>query len=192
MVTLYIIGAGCSTNYDQSKSPVLGLIPPVNNDFFKMAKKVIDFYDLNNMWGPINGLDHLIADINRLYGYERIDNLGYETQVLNDDRLKLEDVMTFYDLKFSILDRDILGDYSSRDHRTRPLNNLLAFTICEALAGPVCNKHLLLANIMQKDDVVWSFNYDLLMDNALYYKGMLTDSGYKIRFDYIFAEGNWI
>ena len=190
MVTLYIIGAGCSRNYEQCISPVADLKPPLNKDFFKMAKKVIDYYDLNFMLSPILGLDPLVRDINQLFGIIS-DTRSYNTNILNDDRLKLEDIMNFYYLQGSILERDIEEFEASNNHRVRALNDLLAYTLTESLDGPICNKHLLLAEEMQEGDIVWSFNYDLLMDNALYSRGKLTDSGYLLRFDYVLAEGEW-
>jgi hypothetical protein len=39
--TLFIIGAGCSKNYDHSKNGIQNLVSPTNNDFFKMAKIVL-------------------------------------------------------------------------------------------------------------------------------------------------------
>jgi len=100
MVTLYIIGAGCSRNYEQCQSPVPRLQPPVNADFFKMAKKIVDFYDLSHMFGPIPGLDHFTRNLNRLYGYGESE---FDTTVFNDDRLTLEGVMTHFHLEYELL-----------------------------------------------------------------------------------------
>jgi hypothetical protein len=38
---LLIIGAGCSKNYSQGSSQIQGLASPLDNDFFRMAKKVL-------------------------------------------------------------------------------------------------------------------------------------------------------
>lgn len=187
MATLYIIGAGCSNNYDECVSPVRGLKPPLNKDFFKMARKVIDHYGLCNMYSPIMGLDHLLRDINELYGYER----GESTEVLEDDRLSLEGVMNFYHLQQEILEQDVFP-FRFPHARIEALDDLLAYTIAESLGGPVCSKHTFLANRMQKGDVVWNFNYDLLMDNALFAQEKLTDGGYVTRFDYTLVGNRWI
>lgn len=188
MVVLYIIGAGCSKNYDQGVSPVPDLQPPLNRDFFKMAKKIVDFYDLSHMHGPVDGLDHFIGELNRLYEYK---DSKYDTTVLSDDRLNLEEVMTHFYLESEILDDSIPEVLSASKLRIETLNDLLAYTIAESLQGPVCRKHLRLAEKMQKGDIVWNFNYDLLLDNALYEKKKLTDSGYVMRVDYTFADGKW-
>lgn len=192
MVVLYIIGAGCSRNFSECTSPVPDLKPPLNKDFFKMAKKVVDYYNLSQMYSPIPGLDHFTRNLNRMYGY---GDSQYDTSVYDDDRLDLESVMTHFYAEHELLDFSEGGFRSllprSRGHRILALKELLAYTITESLKGPICRKHRCLAEKVQKGDVVWSFNYDLLMDNALREQGKLTDSGYIMRFDYTLVEGNW-
>lgn len=185
MVVLYIIGAGCSRNYDGCTSPVPDLRPPLDKDFFKMAKKIIDFYGLSHMYGPVIGLDHFTRNLNRMYGYGDSES---DTTVYDDDRLSLESVMTHFYLKYELLDR-----IQSNSHKPRidTLNELLAHTITESLKGPMCSKHVHLAKRMQKGDVIWNFNYDLLVDNAIRLLGKFTDSGYVTRFDYTLVNGNW-
>jgi hypothetical protein len=75
--------------------------------------------------------------------------------------------------------------------RTGALNELLAYTLAETLDGPPCSKHARLADMMRTGDVVWNFNYDLLMDNALYGLDKLSDSGYNMRFDYTKTSTGW-
>ncbi len=45
-----------------------------------------------------------------------------------------------------------------------------------------------LAGRLNKGDIVWSFNYDVLMDNALRNTGKVTDSGYVFRFDSCYTQ----
>jgi hypothetical protein len=184
MGTLYIIGAGCSRNYDQSETRVQGLLPPLNSDFFAMAKKIVDQNPRVLGYGMM-GLHHLIRDLNRVYGYGDSDD---DTTVLGDPRLTLEGVMMFYSLRHQLLDRNPFFD---RDNRSSTLNDLIALTLAESLKGPLCPKHAKLASLMQPGDMVFNFNYDILMDNALYQSGRLTDSGYRMRFDYTHSDGEW-
>jgi hypothetical protein len=188
MGVLYILGAGCSWNYDQCSSPIPELRPPLNSDFFKVAKKIADRYQLEAKFGgPIIGFGHLLRDINSLYGYGRSEE---DTTVFNDSRLTLEGVMNHFYLKRQILDEG--GPLNvTPDSRTNALNELLAYTLAETLNGPPCRKHAKLASIMKPGDVVWNFNYDLLMDNALYALNKLSDSGYVIRFDYTLTSAGW-
>ena len=189
MTVLYIIGAGCSRNYNECSSPVPNLKPPLNEDFFKIAKKIIDFYDLTYMFSPILGLDHFTGNLNRMYGYGDSES---DTAVYDDDRLNLEGVMTHFYLEHELL-RFTQSPFSisTRSHRVDTLNELLAFTITESLRGPICKKHIFLAERMKKGDIIWNFNYDLLMDNALYICKKFTDSGYIMRFDYTLVDDNW-
>jgi NAD-dependent SIR2 family protein deacetylase len=192
MSTLWILGAGCSRNYALGTSPVEGLLPPLNNDFFVMAKKVLDFYP-KLIWynmGGIDGLDHLIEDLQSVYGYKKDES---DLSVFVDPRLTLERVMNHFYLRNKLMGYEAgfkLPEAESR--RTRALGELLAATLTESLKGPPCDKHASLARLIQKGDTVISMNYDLLMDNALYNIGKLTDAGYNVRFDRAFAGGHWI
>lgn len=185
MKTLYIIGAGSSKNYDQCNSPVPKLEVPLNNDFFKMAKKVIDYYDLSHMYSPITGLDHFIRNINRLLGYS---GSQYDTSSFLDDRLSLEEIMVHFYLEYEILNKDT---FLSMNPRTRTLNDLLAYALAESLSGEPCRKHRRLAKRMSSNDVIWNFNYDILLDNALRAEAKFIDSGYKMMFDYTYVDGTW-
>jgi hypothetical protein len=68
---------------------------------------------------------------------------------------------------------------------------LIARTIDEALKGPVCKKHLALAEKIDYTDVILSYNYDLLADNALCSRGKLSDEGYRRSFYRVNDDGNW-
>jgi len=186
MKTLYILGAGASRNYDQGVSPVPDLKVPLNYDFFENAKKIIDYYKLAHMLGPIGGLDHFIRNINRLYGYGDSED---DTTSFLDTRLSLEEVMVHFSLE-----HDILGynyRYSTVNIRNTTLNELLAYTLAESLSGGPCHKHNKLARMMDSTDFVWNFNYDILMDLALLLQGKFSDTGYNVHFDYVYDNGGW-
>jgi hypothetical protein len=68
------------------------------------------------------------------------------------------------------------------DVSPKALIELVALTISKALEGPVCSEHMRLANSLSQGDIVVSFNYDLLMDNALRETKKLTDCGYLVPF----------
>jgi hypothetical protein len=193
---LLIIGAGCSRNYSQGTSNIAGLKSPLDNDFFKMAKKVILNSGLeSNLAMLIEGLVH---NLHRLYGYQMFEMKDWINtsdasrflEVLDDDRLSLEKVMTQlifeneifqrlppFDGYYQVEDRTI-----NVDNSPKALIELVALTISKALEGPVCSEHVKLANSLSQGDIVLSFNYDLLMDNALRETGKLTDCGYLVPF----------
>ncbi len=84
--------------------------------------------------------------------------------------------------------RKVNSDY---DDSLPALFELVAITIEEALRGPICDEHLKLANTLGQGDAVISFNYDLLMDNALRQSGKLTDSGYFLPFHKVLSDQGW-
>jgi NAD-dependent SIR2 family protein deacetylase len=190
-----MIGAGCSRNYSQSASAIPGLASPLDQDFFQMAKKVI-------LKGRVESdllmmIEGTIHDLHRLYGYELPDeHSGINApdaekflEVLDDKRLSLEKVMTELSLETGIFlqlppfygyrrKSDVLDFADS----LAPLIELVAVTISKALEGPPCSKHMKLAQSLKTGDMVISFNYDILMDNALRNSGKLTDCGYLVPF----------
>lgn len=195
MTKLYIIGAGCSENYSQGTTDIPGLSSPLDKDFFQMAKKFIQYKGTDN--GALcrfrDDIDHLIEDLCEMYACYPKNKID----VLDDNRLSLESVMTAFSLRMEIFDR-ILYTYGYPDQRMSvaprrlyTLIELVARTFSEALKGPVCEKHLKLAKLMVPGDIVFSYNYDILMDNALRETGKLTDTGYFLSFYRVFDNTRW-
>jgi len=202
MQKLYLIGAGCSKNYTEGTTTIPGLVPPLDRDFFQMAKKVI----LNRPmgFGMDFMLDALIFDLHRLYGHmppmPDKDNLNMLTEealkVLDDPCLSLEGVMTTISLDSEMFIKPpcvlgLRGTDNFITDRLAPIIELIAVTISEALSGSRCSKHHQLAESLTAGDLVISYNYDLLMDNALRDCGMLTDSGYLLPFRQVSDGGAW-
>jgi hypothetical protein len=207
---LLIIGAGCSKNYSQGSSEIEGLASPTDNDFFRMAKKVL----LSGKVEPnfLLTIQSMIYNLQMLYGYDSYFDIGIlengwiNTEkgkeflnVLDDKRLSLEKVMTQFNIENEVFQpmpsaygyprKDNSNDYY---YPLAELFELVATTIEEALKGPVCQEHLKLANSLGEGDAVISFNYDLLMDNALRQSGKLTDSGYFLPFHKVLGDSGWI
>lgn len=63
---LYILGAGCSRNYSQGETEINGLKSPLDDDFFKMAKKVIFNKQMDRLFWL--RLENFLQDLTRLYG----------------------------------------------------------------------------------------------------------------------------
>jgi hypothetical protein len=59
------------------------------------------------------------------------------------------------------------------------LLRLARLTISEALKGPLYPLHARLARLVQKDDVVIGYNYDVLVDNALLLDGKINEHARK-------------
>lgn len=202
---LLIIGAGCSQNYTQGVSNIDGLVSPLDGTFFKMAKKVLLRTNLEqSLTTQIEGMVH---NLHRLYGYDSFDiqdwintpRASQFLEIFDDDRLSLEKVMTQLMLENEIFQRmpPFDGFYQGKsrtmDYDDSPfaLIELVALTISKALQGPVCSEHIKLANSLSEGDVVISFNYDILMDNALRESKKLTDSGYLVHFQKASDGQNW-
>jgi hypothetical protein len=202
---LLIIGAGCSQNYNQATSNIEGLVSPLDSNFFKMAKKVLLNTTLEpNLTLQIEGIVH---HLHRLYGYDPFDicdwintpNSSRFLEILDDDRLSLEKVMTQLILENEIFQRiPPFNGYYQGNNRTINVDDspfalieLIALTISKALQGPVCSEHIKLANSLSKGDIVISFNYDILMDNALRESKKFTDSGYLVPFQKVSDGQNW-
>ncbi len=190
MGVLYILGAGCSKNYHQSKSNVPGVSPPLNGDFFKIAGKIIDHYDWASFFGSIIGLDHFVRDMNELFGY---GNSETDTKVFDDDRLTLESVMNYFYARSKLIDYDSFSSplFGGQHHRIRTLNELLAHVLVETMMGDNCELHRRLAGLCNRGDIVWNMNYDILMDNALFEAGKITESAYSMRFDYTLTHNSY-
>jgi len=203
MSKLYLIGAGCSKNYAQGTTDIPGLTSPVDKDFFEMAKKVIiRRKQIDQTWDLM--LDGFISDLSRLYGYlprERsLDDLSIlneeDLKVLDDPRLSLESVMTTISLESELFMKQpcILGYEEPNMNisiRLAPLIQLVTVTISEALQGPPCSKHRKLAESLEQRDIVISYNYDMLMDNALRNCRKLSDSGYLLPFQKVSNGVTW-
>jgi NAD-dependent SIR2 family protein deacetylase len=207
---LLIIGAGCSKNFKQSVSQIPGLECPTDNDFFRMAKKVL----LSGNVEPnfLLTIQNMILTLQGLYGYDfSFDQESFmkgwintekgrkTLDFLDDKRLSLEKVMTQLSLQTEVFQpMPSLYGYPRKDSSNfyvddslPALLELVAITIEEALRGQICQEHLKLADSLEQGDTVISFNYDLLMDNALRQSGKLTDSGYFLPFNKVYSEQSW-
>jgi hypothetical protein len=187
MKSLYILGAGSSRNYAQSTHTIPNLKSPLDHDFFKMARLVIENTGMKSDPSFMEEIEHLIVTVAPMYGSK--DDLSF----FDRPGLGLEEVMTLLDIDFKLFSQSRSGkpfQYESR--QTRILKDLLARTLDYALTGPLCKKHMALAKNIKPGDLVLSFNYDILMDDALYHYGKLTDSGYGMNFFKTNEDGTWI
>ena len=94
MPVLYILGAGCSRNYSQSSQRIRGLKSPLNRDFFKMARLVIENTGMKTDPVFMEEINLLIKKVAPLYGSSNSD-----LSFFNNPSLNLEDVMTLLDIE---------------------------------------------------------------------------------------------
>ena len=202
MPRVFLIGAGCSRNYTEGYHSH-EMQSPLDHDFFKIAKKIL-------LQGEIEAysaiqFQKVVNDLHRLYGYNQGNTLrewlntsdaSEYLKVFDDDRLSLEKVMTQLSLESQIFDRTPrMFGYPRNEVRSddslAALVELIAMTIYEALKGPPCSKHVRLAKTLGSEDTVLSFNYDLLIDNALSTCNKLTDKGYSMNFQKSLEIQDW-
>lgn len=182
--TLFVIGAGCSRNYDCSNNGIEGLLSPINVDFFSMAKKVLLKTEIDASSKIL--LKQLFEQICIERGLNFDDNYQFlENPAFND----LEDVMTDVDVRSSLFES--LFTVRNHKHPSSVLVELIAFIINRALCGPPCTLHRKLAAVIQENDVILDFNYDLLLDEALRAEHKLNDFGYTVDFFKVREKNEW-
>jgi len=187
MPDLYILGAGCSRNFSESTHGIRGLKSPLDTDFFRMGRLVIENTGMKSDPLFMEEIDILIKTIAPLYGGKS------DLSFFDNPDLRLEDVMTFLDIDFRLFSPLAAARLRQNESRQmRALKDLLARTLDYALKGSPCRKHRSLAGQMKQGDVVLSLNYDILIDNALFNLGKTTDSGYGMNFFRANQDGKWV
>lgn len=179
--TVYVLGAGCSRNY-QNRSEVPGLKPPLDSDFFRMAAKVLTNKE------SIYAFHHLIFEMELLYHFR-----PYGVEALPkewvEEPISLESTLTFLDLKVqSASSRERERFEVARDL----LIKLVRLTLNEALKGPACSLHRRLTQLVKENDAVISYNYDILADNALLLNGVINENSYLIPFRKVRFSEEWV
>lgn len=182
--TLFVVGAGCSKNYDCSSNGIAGLTSLTNNDLFNMARKVLCKAQVDRASQKL--LEKLFKQICRQRGVPYDPNYNFlDDPAFND----LEDIMTDVEIHSTIFESRL--SVRNYQHRYNVLVELITYTINRALHGPPCSLHRELAKIIQADDLILDFNYDLLLDDALRAENKLDDFGYSVHFFRVKRNGDW-
>ena len=150
---LYIIGAGCSKAYEQS---ITGQKMPVAKDFFKVLNNLPN---LNQNRKVLVGA--LVIAMKELLGRPEIDPFK--------DDFDIEEVHSLVEEKLfkAIADEDFKGEH----HYFKVYTQLIFLFSClvnEVAQGPVSEAHINLAKTIDNDDVVMTFNWDTLLERAMY------------------------
>ena len=170
--TVYVLGAGCSRNYE-SHSDIPGLKCPLDKDFFKMAAKII------RRDRTFVAYDDLFFSMGRIYHYvNRLEAID----LWDRESFSLESTLTFLDLE--TID-------SINGKAREQLAKLMRITIGEALKGPPCPLHKRLTNLIRENDTVISYNYDMLIDHALLLAGKINENSYLLPFSRVCENDEW-
>ncbi|WP_371374946.1 SIR2 family protein [Thalassotalea aquiviva] len=171
---LFILGAGASKAYDQSKT---GIKMPIACDFFDT------FYKLDisrNLW-VLQGKINLFA----------IEKYHVDPYLYFRSGINIEDF-------HSSIEVDLIEAIAQKKQPEtiflqssyNELVYLFASVINEIQNGPTSTAHLKLAKYIEKDDVVATFNWDTLMEKALEEtKSWTTDNGYGFSPKSIYRNG---
>lgn len=151
MSTVYILGAGASAGFDRSYT---GLHCPSAKNFFTVADHLLRS-------DPGCEPDHYGSLALFLRKYYRLSPTDLEPAGLD-----MQDVLTFLDLEIEYSDSS--GEIDLLREARNQFMDLLSITFGKVLDGPPCPYHGALASSLDRGDTVISFNYDLLMDSALY------------------------
>ena len=152
MSTVHILGAGASAGYDRSST---GMQCPSAKNFFTVAQGIIGS-DLVNSHESFKNIVNFL---------EKYFNLSFSE--LEEAGMDMQDVLTFLDLEIDYSDSEVELDLLRRARHE--FMDLLTITFNNVLQGPPCPYHAALAAGLEEGDAVISFNYDLLMDTALFH-----------------------
>jgi len=183
MNTAYILGAGASHSYTES---YLGIRLPLASGFFSTYKQLPMSEDFEVRVGDII---NYVRDVH-----------GIPSQRFNTFNMNAEAFMTELDEKIRLL---------SDEMKLRELNNqergnfftwlkaydqmifLFAHVLNDTQNGPVSKQYTKLVSICDDSDTLITFNWDTLLDRALYEsRTWVPDSGYGVKFRSI-LDMNW-
>jgi hypothetical protein len=162
LTTVYILGAGASAGYDRSAA---GLQCPSAKNFFKVAESIMGPGTVSR-----EKYGHMLRFLEKYY------NLSYSE--IGASGMDMQDVLTFLDLEIDY--SDSAQELALLGRARNEFMDLLTTTFNSVLKGPPCPYHAALAQGLCRGDAVISFNYDLLMDTALFHSCPLwsPSSGY--------------
>lgn len=173
MVVL-LLGAGASKAYGDSPTAVR---MPIATDFFETFEKLPI---ATNPWTLRTALYDYLSRI------KNVDPHAYLNSGIDIEQLHSE-------IEQWVLDSESETDPNESIFRRRAYNELIflfAAAINEIQNGPPSKAHAALASHLKKDDVIITFNWDTLMDRALFDTGSwTTDRGYGFTPKSIYRDG---
>lgn len=192
MTTTYIIGAGCTNNYQKGRRPRISNLPvPMDTNFFKVSAKILSedpkyshmFFDL---FKEIYKQFYPTPDRKSTSARVKLNDMK---EILNsmqkENKISLENV-------FSVFDTQVNFDMNQNPKYLKELTKLIAITLNESLMGDICEQHLKLTDIFENGDAVINYNYDIVMDNALFTLAYFNEKSYNIPFNYIIENNELI
>jgi len=173
-VKLFILGAGASKAYGQSNT---GVRMPIACDFFDTFDKLEISSSLWVLQGQIN-----------LYAMEKY---GVDPYTYFRSGIDIEDFHSSIEADLQdALAKDNKSESTILQMSYNELVYLFASVINEIQNGPTSKPHLKLAENIEHDDVIATFNWDTLIEKALEEtKSWTTDHGYGFEPKSIYRDG---
>ncbi len=182
MSTVYLLGAGASYGYTASPT---GVRPPLATGLFKA------FFQLDLSGDLRMKIGWLVNYVRDRYGIPPIDFASFE--------MDAEEFMTTLESDIDVsISRLREGQGSDETmvgimHQIGTFNQtLFLFTniLNDIVNGPLYDDYVSLATRIGPDDAILTFNWDVLLDRALYeVTKWQPDTGYGVDFESIFDEG---
>jgi|TARA_B100000519_G_scaffold185198_1_gene180155 hypothetical protein len=174
LVKLFILGAGASKAYGQSNT---GVRMPIACDFFDTFDKLEISSSLWVLQGQIN-----------LYAMEKY---GVDPYTYFRSGIDIEDFHSSIEADLQdALAKDNKSESTILQMSYNELVYLFASVINEIQNGPTSKPHLKLAENIEHDDVIATFNWDTLIEKALEEtKSWTTDHGYGFEPKSIYRDG---
>ena len=183
MATVYLFGAGASRGYRGSRT---GVVPPLAKDYFSTFHKLA-----------------ISADFEVKIGF--IVNYVRDTRGIAPDE-QPRDFDEDIERVFAEVDRELSSTFDGHADRSDMPSVVKRFGLVktydqfvfwfshvlnEIQNGDPCKVSGTLLERIQKDDVLLTFNWDTILDRALYHTGRwFPDDGYGVRFDGL-LDGSW-
>ena len=138
MGKVIILGAGASAGYENSE---VKLRSPVAKSFLKISKKLVDNHQIQEQFGELWGF---------IEKYYHIDK-----EKIGSCEINIEELLTFLDI-----------DKKHKKVREK-LIQIIYLTLDKVLRSDPCPYHQKLINQLGHNDTIITFNWDLLVDNAI-------------------------
>ncbi len=180
MKTVYLLGAGAAAGYQES---YIGENSPVSKNFFTKAARVMNVHKIKDRYFNDDGQNyhHLFSFIEQLWGVDR-NKIG-----LTDIDINMEEVLTLLHIELQENPHSLELKRACREYML-----LMSITFDKILYGNPCPYHQKIAASLKPGDVVISFNYELLMDNALLLsKRWFPHDGYGVHCKLLSADSSY-
>ncbi|WP_238442426.1 hypothetical protein [Desulfofalx alkaliphila] len=152
---MYVLGAGASAGYQNS---YIGETSPVAKNFFQKACRVINIHRVKDRHFADENYtyNNLFSFIKKYWGGNVVDICSAHAEV------DMEEVLTLLHIELEEQPHSETLKKACQEYML-----LMALTFDKILYGDPCPYHQKIAASLSPGDVIISFNYELLMDNAL-------------------------